>query len=499
MATEVKPREEDLSLERMQARQEQERIDFVAKNNPDYAKNMQLVLDNPDKTIYLDTRDGAKITTLDGDKETIKPFLAHQHEQAVAKAGGVDALIEQRTTEMKEADMPQAVMDKESEIMRAAEGDGQKYADLRFENNAFFAEQAKAAGEDPAAANDIVASHTVTKTELTTGKMVDGKMVMDEKVPEEPSTQLAYDPKAMVPLFENGRLTNIGNVEMVTSQLISNDTKLHEVSNDFFDNGIKEHGTMKAFAEHVKTNGVSGDGIYSDSNQEQCGRLAGAILQSEGRAELFSAATFKSINENKPEQDLAQKNVQDTKNTQDTLLASAEKADDGGLQNLFSGDMDLGQMLEQFLALFKGMTSGNMSLEQVTAQISEKFGGKKEKDADKTDEAENKEVVAATENNKDPEKTAVQENQHIAYTQKDGVAGQPVVNKAPDAENYVMLKTPDGEKTLSEGFNDTANEPSERVAMNFIDHAKSEEVNEQKNDAADPEHEDDNTVQMGMC
>ncbi|MCK5385020.1 MAG: hypothetical protein KAJ29_05535, partial [Alphaproteobacteria bacterium] len=93
------------------------------------------ISDNPDKTVYLDTRDGAKVTVFDGDKETIKPFLANQYEQAIEKAGGVEALIEQQTTRMEDAGMLPAVIDKETELMQAADGDGQKYADLRFESN----------------------------------------------------------------------------------------------------------------------------------------------------------------------------------------------------------------------------------------------------------------------------------------------------------------------------------------------------------------------------
>jgi hypothetical protein len=393
---------------------DQQEIDFVAKVHPNAAKGMQLAHDNPDKAIYLDTRNGSEITVLDGDKETIKPYLANRYEQSLAKTGGVEALIEQRTIGMKNSGVPQAVMDKEVELMRAAEGDGQKYANLRFENNSFFAEQEKAAGKDPAAANDI---RITTITTIEENKIVNGKVV--EGKPEEPSPKLQYDKKAMVLLHENGKITPIGASAMLMDRS-SGYNGMHEITNEFFNKGLEKHGSVEAFAEYIKKNDLSDTALGTDPSPEVRQRLVESIQQSEGKAEYFSAAMFKSINAARPDNEVPSEQTLEQKNTKDTLLMSAEKADAGGFQGLFNGNMDINQFFEQIMAFFKSMSSGNMSVAQAAEQFGNKLGIKEDLVA-KTEKSEKLEKLEKLENKEEVAKGKDQEEF------KDTYKGKPLV------------------------------------------------------------------------
>ncbi len=107
---------------------------------------------------------------IDGDVESVKPFLAETHAKMLEETGGVDALIE-RTRErysakIESGEIPQAILDKEIELFELAGEDSNAYAEARFDSNDFYAEQAASMGIDPEAINDytIHLEHTGATT-----------------------------------------------------------------------------------------------------------------------------------------------------------------------------------------------------------------------------------------------------------------------------------------------------------------------------------------------
>ena len=293
-----------------------------------------------DKDVYFDTQTGGRVTVLDGDSETIKPYLAASHKQQIESAGGVEALIAQRT-EMYQAGVdagrtPQVVADKYIEILKAAGDDPQKYAELRFENNAFFDENRSESGMDGIAdANDIIlirVSATAVSSDTTAA-------------PTPPEVNLDDD-RTFVTMAENGQLTSAGQMLLIDDMMSTmGSSNFVDPLKDNFDSLMQEHGSVEAVATHLESNiedMFGGDENSVEMDPEQRNQILQAVRESEGNAAVFAAQILNDISDNLPAQSLDQSSSPQTNPNGDTLENDAKRATD--LQNLTNGGLGaLGQ------------------------------------------------------------------------------------------------------------------------------------------------------------
>lgn len=147
----------------------------MAENNKDDYQHIRMLEEaeqnqaaaNPDPAGNVRVSD---VQYIDGDVESVKPFLAETHAKMLEETGSVDALIE-RTRErysakIESGEIPQAILDKEIELLELAGEDSYAYAEARFDSNDFYAEQAASMGIDPEAINDYTVH--LEHTDVTT-------------------------------------------------------------------------------------------------------------------------------------------------------------------------------------------------------------------------------------------------------------------------------------------------------------------------------------------
>ena len=467
-----------LDLEKMQKMSNQEiydygrqaQIDYVAKQDQAAARSMQLVHDNPDKTIFLDTRDGTRVTVFDGDRESIKPILADQYEQAVEKVGGVDALIELHRARLQEAGIPQAVIDKEAELMKAADGNGEKFADLRFASNAEFTKLAQETGHPNAEHVNDVTNFTRIETSLVGTEPGEEGSAPEEtaSAPEKPEPY-DFDEKYMVKLAEGGELTNVGRVTLVAGVLpgMGMMENIHESARMYFDNGIKEHGSVEAFAKHIETEGAPE--FEQGSNDPKVRQtLADGVRNSGGDSAVFAASALESINE-MPEQPGVKAPAAEAVGQAATQTPKGAEQDTLGAATLFASLQDnmsqiqgqqgnMMQLFEPFMKFLTALMSGTRidvaakqlheGLEGTRKTFAAEFGGK---------EAEGEEAkVASTEKDaKNPE--AKGEDTKLASTEHSQKA--PETTQKPEAEQQASAQTPRDPNGVYWGTQTAAGEP----------------------------------------
>ena len=336
--------------------------------NEDTVQYLEMMRDNENKTVYRDADTGAKVILVDGDSESIKPHLQFSHERALEEAGGLDQLIEQKTTAYQQAveagRMPQAVMDKELEILREAGTDSEKFAELRFENNGFFAEQASLAGKDPNTANDLTVIENVSQVvSVTTSLDEDGNETGEPKteVIREASNLKAddIDMNTLIKVADGNQLTAAGSMFVVSDMMSSvmgrpMDFDLVELTKTKFEELLEEHGSVEALAVHLEQDMTALPGL-EDASPEVRAEVIEAVKTSEGNSARFVATVFNDTNERTPPLKPAVSNPGDDPNIEAT--DRERRATD--LQALlgdfnFGGNSEFQNIIAAFIAIFTG-------------------------------------------------------------------------------------------------------------------------------------------------
>ena len=263
----------------------------------DLVHMLELLRDNDDKDLYRDAATGSKVTVLDGDSEAIVPYLENSHARALEHFGGVEGLIADRQSQfddlIAQGTMNQALADRMIELLEEAGTDSAAYAQARFDNNDFFAEQAVLLGRDPEKANDITV--TVTRT-VEIGPAI-------ENAPEPSVIEQDFRPEAvensdtMIKVAEGNELTQAGQLLLVGDAMADLGVMdpLNMIKQNF-DQMIQEHGSAEALAVHLEENM---EDLIGDSNLTEEGRAAviDAVRNSEGDSAKFVATMFNQAEE----------------------------------------------------------------------------------------------------------------------------------------------------------------------------------------------------------
>ena len=334
----------------------------------DSARYLEVMRDNADKAVYQDADTGAQVTILDGDSESIKPYIEMTYSRALEFEGGLEQLIESvRENSQKDVDagtLTQAAMDKRLEMVTEAGTDSAKYAELRFANNDFFAEQAGLAGQDADSANDVTLIQNVPQVTSTTS------VINDDGTQGEPETEIIREASnltndtlnmdTLIKVADGNQLTAAGNLYVMSdimAEMMGRPMGIDpvEVFKDKFDELLAEHGSVDALATHLEQNMSELTGDQAISPEMQTGILE-AVRNSEGDSARFAATVMNDVmpaltpTPTNPGADPAAEVVENERRATDlqNLLGP------GGLNFDLGGNEGLLNIVGMFIAIFTG-------------------------------------------------------------------------------------------------------------------------------------------------
>ncbi len=273
----------------------------------DSARFLEVMRDNADKAVYQDADTGAQVTILDGDAESIKPYIDMTYSRALEFEGGLEQLIESvRENSQKDVDagtLTQAAMDKRLEMVTEAGTDSAKYAELRFANNDFFAEQAGLAGQDADSANDVTLVQNVPQITSETS------VINDDGTQGEPKTEVIREASnltsdnvnmdTLIKVADGNQLTAAGSIYVMSdimAEVMGRPMGIDpaEAFKDKFDELLAEHGSVDALATHLEQNMSELTGGETISPEVQAGILE-AVRNSEGDSARFAATVMNDV------------------------------------------------------------------------------------------------------------------------------------------------------------------------------------------------------------
>ncbi len=387
------PKEAMANLQAMYIKQQNENIQYMRDNgNESAAKSAEIIRDIEDKAIYQDVDTGAEVTILDGDSKSIMPYLEASHQNMLENSGGVENIIDKMSEQMQaqvaDGKMTQAAMDKQIEILREAGNDSAKFADLRFKNNDFFAEQAKIAGSDPTAVNDItlIANKTIT---MITGDINDPSK-STEVVSSSDLTPENLNMDTLIKIADGNELTASGAMSMI-NEAYGVDLNFAGILKDSFDTMLEKEGSLDAMVDRLEKNAgeLLGD---DDISPEQKNIIIAAVKESNGDSSVFAASMMNAMNDEYSKSQLGTDNsLNQEKEHQERQALNLQNllggdGENSGIKSLFSADNPIMQM---FVGLIAALTGQNP--DELMAKMQEKMD-KKPADA-KADDPKN-EVAA---------------------------------------------------------------------------------------------------------
>lgn len=273
----------------------------------DSARFLEVMRDNADKAVYQDADTGAQVTILDGDAESIKPYIDMTYSRALEFEGGLEQLIESvRENSQKDVDagtLTQAAMDKRLEMVTEAGTDSAKYAELRFANNDFFAEQAGLAGQDADSANDVTLVQNVPQVTSETS------VINDDGTQGEPKTEVIREASnltsdnvnmdTLIKVADGNQLTAAGSIYVMSdimAEVMGRPMGIDpaEAFKDKFDELLAEHGSVDTLATHLEQNMSELTGGEAISPEVQAGILE-AVRNSEGDSARFAATVMNDV------------------------------------------------------------------------------------------------------------------------------------------------------------------------------------------------------------
>ncbi|MGN7437623.1 MAG: hypothetical protein ACTHOO_03185 [Alcanivorax sp.] len=289
VATDAGPSPQDILLQQQEAQIQTAR----GAELTDLLIMLELLRDNEDKDMYRDADRNVNVTVMDGDSESIKPFLENSHARALEQHGGVEGLIAHRQEQFDQAvadgRMNQAVADKHIELLTAAGEDSAAYAEARFDSNDFFAEQAEALGIDPSKVNDI----TVTVITHTFEPGV---------APTEPVIDLDLRPGSienedgLIKIMEGNELTEAGKVILAADGVAAETGGPNPIDmiKDKYDSLLEQHGSVEALATHLEGNmsDLMGEAALTDAGNAE---VLEAVRNSDGDSANFVATMLNDI------------------------------------------------------------------------------------------------------------------------------------------------------------------------------------------------------------
>ncbi len=324
------------------------------------ARSAEIIRDIEDKTIYQDVDTGARVTILDGDSQSIMPYLEASHQQMLESLGGVDNAIdsisEQMQARVASGEMTQAAMDRQIEILREAGDDSLKFAQLRFQNNDFFAEQARISGSDPAAVNDVIL--ITNKPVIMVTADMDDPSKPTEAVPDSAGLTLEnLNMDSLIKIADGGELTQVGMV-FISSEAYGIDTSIVDIIKNNFETLLAKEGSLDAMISRIEENigELAGDETIP---QESKDIIINAVRNSGGDSSVFAASVLNGINELALAGQEQERQHQERQafNLQNLLGSAGEGAE---LSSLFSADGPVFQFFVGLIAAFTGQDPQEM-------------------------------------------------------------------------------------------------------------------------------------------